>query len=87
MVEYAREAGQSRGHILGERENTQFDERISSGKAVLVKGIAIRSFPLQSLCRPLVEKLGFSSNKSDSADTIQLRTLVISGAAADDDPK
>jgi len=32
-------------------------------------------------CAPLVEKLGLEYSKSDSADTTQLRTLVVGGAA------
>lgn len=36
----------------------------------------------QALCSPLVEKLGLEYSKKDSADTTQLRTLAVEGAAA-----
>jgi hypothetical protein len=36
---------------------------------------------MQTLFSPLVERLGFEYSENDSADTTQLRTLVIAGAA------
>lgn len=44
------------------------------------------TFISQSLYSPLVEKFGYDYADSDSADTKQLRTLAISGAAAGEDP-
>ncbi|KAH9030818.1 leucyl aminopeptidase [Lactarius hengduanensis] len=40
----------------------------------------------RALCSPLVETLGLEYSKDDSADTTQLRTLAIAGAAAAGDP-
>lgn len=37
--------------------------------------------------KPLVDKLGYEYSPDDSADTIQLRTLAISAAAAAKDPE
>jgi hypothetical protein len=36
---------------------------------------------MQALCSPLVERLGLEYSKDDSADTTQLRTLAVGGAA------
>ena len=41
---------------------------------------------LQSLYSPLVKKLGYDYSEADSADTKQLRSLAISGAASSEDP-
>ncbi|KAH9169598.1 leucyl aminopeptidase [Lactarius sanguifluus] len=40
----------------------------------------------RALCSPLVETLGLEYSKDDSADTTQLRTLAVAGAAAAGDP-
>ncbi|KAH9043934.1 leucyl aminopeptidase [Lactarius pseudohatsudake] len=40
----------------------------------------------RALCSPLVETLGLEYSKDDSADTTQLRTLAIAGAAVAGDP-
>lgn len=40
----------------------------------------------QSLYKPLVDKLGYDYSDEDSADTKQLRTLVVAGAANADEP-
>ncbi|KAH8983498.1 leucyl aminopeptidase [Lactarius akahatsu] len=40
----------------------------------------------RALCSPLVETLGIEYSKDDSADTTQLRTLAVAGAAAAGDP-